>query len=139
MRLNQIKNEISKTRNEDLSLVLETKSNNIFKRMSSFFVNETSDERHLHPNVNLKAKSVKDYKDEIIEIADDKVEEITETISKNNDLFEMEEKSTVTEHQIDLINMDRQSEEIDEKVLEIPAFLRRQAKLDYTEIFRNYM
>ena len=52
---------------------------------------------------------------------------ISESISKNNDLFEIEEKSKSIEHQIDLINMDHKIDEIDEKVLEIPAFLRRQA------------
>ena len=43
------------------------------------------------------------------------------------DLFNSEEKNKSTDHQIDLVNLDQEPEEIDEKVLEIPAFLRRQA------------
>jgi hypothetical protein len=119
--------KISKTSNEDLILQQERKPNNIFKRMSSFFINEQIDEKHLHPNINLKKNIIEDDKNEDIEIAEDKVKEISETISKENDLFEIEEQSKIIEHQIDLINMDRETEEIDEKVLEIPAFLRRQA------------
>ena len=95
--------------------------------MSSFFINEKSDEKQLYPNISLKKKSMEDHKNEDIEIADEKVKEISETILNNSDLFNIEEKNKITEHQIDLIDIERQSEEIDEKVLEIPAFLRRQA------------
>ena len=38
-----------------------------------------------------------------------------------------EKQSKFKDHQIDLIDMDQQNQEIDEDVLEIPAFLRRQA------------
>ena len=95
--------------------------------MSSFFVNKETDEKYLHPNINQKKKLFEDDKNKEIEIVNDKENEISEKLSNNTDLFEIENKSTVTEHQIDLINMDQESEEIDEKVLEIPAFLRRQA------------
>ena len=124
---NLVQTTISTTANEDLISNIETKPINIFKRMSSFFVNDKSDEKHLHPNINLKKKLMEDDTKEDMEIADHKVSEISETISNNSDLFDIEEKNKITEHQIDLINMDRKAEEIDEKVLEIPAFLRRQA------------
>ena len=80
-----------------------------------------------YTNISLKKKLMEDHKNEDIEIADEKVKEISETILNNSDLFNIEEKNKITEHQIDLIDIERQSEEIDEKVLEIPAFLRRQA------------
>ena len=53
--------------------------------------------------------------------------QIQKNISKDNDLFSIEERNKFTDHQIDLIDMDQQSQQIDEEVLEIPAFLRRQA------------
>ena len=124
---NRIDAEISNAAYEDLNLDLEKEPNSIFKRMSSIFKSKKINESHLHPNISLKKKSMEDYNNEETKITEDKVKEISESISKNSDLFEVEEKNKITEHQIDLINMDRQSEEIDEKVLEIPAFLRRQA------------
>ena len=123
----RIEAEILKTNNKDLTFNPETKPINIFQRMTSFFVNEKSDEKHLHPNISLKKKSIENDEKEDIEIADEKVQEISKTISNSSDLFAIEEKNKITEHQIDLINMDRQAEEIDERMLEIPAFLRRQA------------
>ena len=122
-----IDTKISETTNEDINLDQETKPNNIFKRMSSFFVNEQLDEKHLHPNINLRKNVIEDDKNEDIEMYEDKLKENSEAISKENDLFEIEEQANNIEHQIDLINMDRETEDIDEKVLEIPAFLRRQA------------
>ncbi|MDC0093187.1 cell division protein FtsZ [Alphaproteobacteria bacterium] len=122
-----IENKVSKTPNEELNSDQETKHINIFKRVSSFFVNEQLDDKHLHPNIKLKNTFIEEDKNEYNEISEDKVKEISETIIKKNDLFEIEEKSSIIEHQIDLINIDREIEEIDEKVLEIPAFLRRQA------------
>ena len=145
IKINKLKdNEFliqTRTKSEDSNLnpkinpdnnISDKKSINIFKRISSFFVNKKSEENYLHPNINLKKKLIKnDLIDDIqvddLEVADYEVKEISETISKNNDLFEIEEKNKVTAHQIDLIDMDYQTEEIDEKVLEIPAFLRRQA------------
>ena len=67
------------------------------------------------------------------------MKEISETISNNSDLFEIEEKNKITEHQIDLISMDHKSEEIDEKVLRNTCIFKETSKLDYIEIFRNYM
>ena len=68
-------------------------------------------------------------KKEILENNEIQVDEdqIRETISKDSDLFSIEKQSDFKDHQIDLIDMDQQNQEIDEDVLEIPAFLRRQA------------
>jgi cell division protein FtsZ len=122
---NLIETDISKSENEDMDFKLDKKPSNIFRRMSSFFVNNETDEKYLHPNINQKNKSLEDDNNKDIEIVDYKENEISEKLSNNADLFES--KSTVTEHQIDLISLDQELEEIDEKVLEIPAFLRRQA------------
>ena len=43
------------------------------------------------------------------------------------DLFKNENQSAISSHQIDLANIEQENNDIDEKVLEIPAFLRRQA------------
>ena len=53
--------------------------------------------------------------------------EITDNQSKNFDLFNDKEKSVPVNHQIDLTEIEQETKDIDEKVLEIPAFLRRQA------------
>ena len=42
-------------------------------------------------------------------------------------MFNKEDKREHLNHQIDLTEIEQENEEIDEKVLEIPAFLRRQA------------
>ena len=134
--LNKIENNTLKTETDNSILTLETDQNNrqsnekpinVFKRISSFFINQKNDEENLHPNIIINKKTLNNDKSDNIEIADQDVKKMTQTISKNNDLFETEDKIRMTEHQIDLINIDHQIEEIDEKVLEIPAFLRRQA------------
>ncbi|MDC1356694.1 cell division protein FtsZ [Pseudomonadota bacterium] len=124
---NIIESDISKSENNDIDFILEKKPTNIFKRVSSFFVNKETDEKYLHPNINHKNKLFEDDKNKEIEIVNDKENEISEKLLNKTDFFEIENKSTVTEHQIDLISMDQELEDIDEKVLEIPAFLRRQA------------
>ena len=53
--------------------------------------------------------------------------EISESKSNNFDLFHNDDQTTIDKHQIDLTEIEREDEDIDEKVLEIPAFLRRQA------------
>ena len=53
--------------------------------------------------------------------------EISESKSNNFDLFHNEDQTIIDKHQIDLTEIEREDEDIDEKVLEIPAFLRRQA------------
>ena len=56
-----------------------------------------------------------------------KNDEVSENKSNNFDLFNNENQSSIDKHQIDLTEIEQEDEDIDEKVLEIPAFLRRQA------------
>ena len=51
----------------------------------------------------------------------------THNKASNFDLFNAEEPSENINHQIDLTKIEQENKEFDEKVLEIPAFLRRQA------------
>ena len=53
--------------------------------------------------------------------------EISENDTNNFDLFNNENQSTTNSHQVDLTEIEQEDKDIDEKVLEIPAFLRRQA------------
>ena len=53
--------------------------------------------------------------------------EIFENKNNNFDLFNNENQTSIDKHQIDLTEIEQEDEDIDEKVLEIPAFLRRQA------------
>ena len=54
-------------------------------------------------------------------------EEISINTDNNFDLFSSENQNTMNEHQINLTDIEQETRDIDEKVLEIPAFLRRQA------------
>ena len=56
-----------------------------------------------------------------------KNDEVYKSENNNFDLFQNENQTTNDKHQIDLTEIEREDEDIDEKVLEIPAFLRRQA------------
>ena len=47
--------------------------------------------------------------------------------SKSFDLFTHQNQGISENHQIDLTEIEQEDRQIDEKVLEIPAFLRRQA------------
>jgi cell division protein FtsZ len=85
--------------------------------LSAVFINETQ----IHPKINLKKEILENTETQINE------DQIQQTISKDSDLFSIEKQRKFTDHQIDLIDMDQQNQEIDEDVLEIPAFLRRQA------------
>ena len=53
--------------------------------------------------------------------------EVSENNTKNFDLFNNENQSVAIDHQIDITEIEHENKDIDEKVLEIPAFLRRQA------------
>ncbi len=107
--------------------LVSKESNSLFKKVSSFFINEIPKEKNLAEDL-----SIKNDLNEINKIIepngdDNKMKAILEKKSNYNDLFDKGEKYDISEHQIDLINIEQESEEIDEKVLEIPAFLRRQA------------
>jgi hypothetical protein len=45
----------------------------------------------------------------------------------NFDLFTNKDQIIVDDHQINLTDIEQEPKDVDEKVLEIPAFLRRQA------------
>ncbi|MDA9649680.1 cell division protein FtsZ [Alphaproteobacteria bacterium] len=128
--LNNTEHNNLKNKDENLNLILENvsdknvpkdKSKNLLKRLSTFFIDDKISETQIHPKINLKK--------EILENNEAKVDEdqIQQTMSKDSDLFSIEKQSKFTDHQIDLIDLDQQNHEIDEDVLEIPAFLRRQA------------
>jgi cell division protein FtsZ len=128
--LNNTEDNNLKNKEENLNLILETisdknvpqdKPKNLLKRLSAFFVDDKINETQIHPKINLKKEILENNETQVDE------DQIQQTISKDNDLFSIEKKSKFTDHQIDLIDMDQQNQEIDEDVLEIPAFLRRQA------------
>ena len=126
----------------------QTKSQSIFNRVSSFFVKDKASSIKLDPNIkltndlvkekkfneknensSLDTRNQKSHKDETNEILfdHDKNLDTSKTNSKNFDLFNIENQNTTKDYQIDLTEIEQENKEIDEKVLEIPAFLRRQA------------
>jgi cell division protein FtsZ len=128
--LNNTEDNNLKNKDENLNLILETisdknvskdKPKNLLKRLSTFFIDEKINETHVHPKVNLEKKIIENKEVQVDE------DQIKKTISEDSDLFNIKEQSKFTDHQIDLIDMDQQNQEINEDVLEIPAFLRRQA------------
>ena len=128
--LNNTEDNNLKNKEENLNLILDTisdnnvsqdKPKNLLKRLSTFFVDDKINETQIHPKINLKKEILENNETQVDE------DQIRQTISKDSDLFSIEKQSKFTDHQIDLIDMDQQNQEIDEDVLEIPAFLRRQA------------
>ncbi len=109
------------------NMELNNKSNNIFKKLSSFFVEDKVEENKLEPN--LSSKKEKHLKDTINKNSSSTpyTENNLKDIEENNNVFKQETVNREPDHQIDLIKFDQEDDEIDEKVLEIPAFLRRQA------------
>ncbi len=147
----------SEIKNDELKSIFENKPDNqytqsktqsIFNRMSSFFVKDKTNDLKLDPNLKLTNDLIKEEdfnekgEDSSFDISvqksqnnetnemlfnQDKNLETSENSSNNLDLFNSERKSIVKNHQIDLTEIEQEDKEIDEKVLEIPAFLRRQA------------
>ena len=120
---------------EELNNILDHKPNNqftepkpktLFNRFSSFFSNEKPDEKKLEPSLNIKNETLSEEKISNLSI---KEENITEMSAKTNnfDLFSNKDETMLDNHQINLIEIEQEPKEVDEKVLEIPAFLRRQA------------
>jgi cell division protein FtsZ len=128
--LNNTEDNNLKNKEENLNLIRDTISDNnvsqdkpksLLKRLSTFFVDDKINETQIHPKINLKKEILENNETQVNE------DQIQQTISKDSDLFSIEKQNKFTDHQIDLIDMDQQNQEIDEDVLEIPAFLRRQA------------
>ena len=120
---------------EELKSILENKpknelteknSKNLFRRFSSFFGVNNDQEISSGPDMKIKDKieiidsnSNKDFEEKL---------SITE-LPKPSESFDLfEEKNDAKENDlVNLIDLEQENKEIDEKVLEIPAFLRRQA------------
>jgi cell division protein FtsZ len=107
--------------------IVNRESNNLFKKVSSFFISEKLEEKNSTEDVAIKNNLTEISKKTESGGVDNEIEEILDKKSNYDDLFNKEEKKETSEHQIDLINIEQETDEIDEKVLEIPAFLRRQA------------
>ncbi len=126
----------------------ESKPQSLFNRVSSFFGNDKTKDIKLEPNLNKEKNIFPDTelsnvnRNFDIRLNNEKVEtektdsgqsdlnknvEVTENQSKNFDLFSKEDQNLSTNHQIDLTEIEQENKDVDEKVLEIPAFLRRQA------------
>ena len=143
--------------NEELKSIFDNKPENQFtqskpqsllNRVSSFFGKNEINNIKLDPNLNLQKDQIVEKELEKIKVISNsnqedqnlqnkhkneinfdlnKNNEISESKSNNFDLFHNEDQTIIDKHQIDLTEIELEDEDIDEKVLEIPAFLRRQA------------
>ncbi len=106
----------------------ETKPKSLFNRFSSFFINEKTEEIKLEPSLDIESSNSIEEKilDTSINLDHQNSKEIL-TKTDNFDLFDSKEPTIFADHQINLTEIEQETKEIDEKVLEIPAFLRRQA------------
>ena len=103
---------------------------NILKRLSTFFKNENINEIKVEPNFKNTSKINDEFsnKKEINETEFDKIKDSNNFNElKNEDLFKPQKEENISEQQISLIGIEQNEEDIDENILEIPAFLRRQA------------
>ena len=124
-------------KNEELDKVINQKPKNqftvakpktLFNRFSSFFINEKTDEIKLEPS--LSTENVTSVEEKILDTSLNIDHQNSKEIfskSDNFDLFESKDENIFQDHQINLTEIEQDVKEIDEKVLEIPAFLRRQA------------
>jgi len=121
----------------------ETKPKTLFNRVSSFFGNNKNSELKIEPNfkdeenilqnkelshddinsesISLNPKSQSDDIEKMDFDIDENIKEIDEK-SKNFDLFNNKNHDESINHQIDLADIEQENKEVDEKVLEIPAF-----------------
>ena len=108
-KINDIKLEPNLNHDKELSinkdLIEEVKQPEIFLQEENL-QNEKSNEEHFELN---------------------KVVKTTENQFDSLDLFNNQAPNVSDNHQIDLTEIEQENKDIDEKVLEIPAFLRRQA------------
>ena len=126
----------------------QSKPQTLLNRVSSLFGSKKTNDIKLEPNLNQEKEMLinedlsEDVKQQEILLKDDKVQneksddkyfelnkvaKTTENNSDDLDLFNSEPQSVSINHQIDLTDIEQQNKDVDEKVLEIPAFLRRQA------------
>ena len=126
-KTDQLKDIIYSKPNNDLTI---NKPKTILKRLSTFFNKEDIQEDKIDPNL----KDISKLNHELINtksLDSNKFENKKNTIEldkvNNDDLFKGYEDAIISDQQINLIGIDQKEEDIDENVLEIPAFLRRQA------------
>ncbi len=143
--------------NDELKSIFKNKPDNqftqpkpqsLFNRVSSFFSKDKTSEIKLDPDLRLQKdiilekeldetnkkfevdsndqKSQKSFINET-HLNLNKNVEISENNTNNFDLFDNKNHSSTNRHQIDLTEIEQENKDVDEKVLEIPAFLRRQA------------
>ena len=105
----------------------ETKSKTLFNRFSSFFINDKSEEIKLEPSLKGENKPIYEKKLADMNVDQQDKEEISIKTDNNFDLFSSENQDTIDKHQINLTEIEQETKDVDETVLEIPAFLRRQA------------
>ncbi len=126
----------------------QSKPQSLLNRVSSFFSNNKTTEIKLEPNLNAQddifqkkelaevnknsdfilheTKLENDKTEKLHFDLDQNIKEIDDE-TKSIDLFTHQNQSLSENHQIDLTEIEQEDRQIDEKVLEIPAFLRRQA------------
>jgi hypothetical protein len=125
--INELGDIIDKKPNHNLT---SNRPENILKRLSTFFKNENINEIKVEPNFKDTSR-VNDEFSNKKEINETKFDNIKDTNDfkelKNEDLFKPQKEESISEQQISLIGIEPNEEDIDENILEIPAFLRRQA------------
>ena len=121
---------------EELNHVLDQKPNNqftetkpktLFNRFSSFFSNEKSEEIKLEPSLIIDSEVTHEEKISNLNIDQKNNIDLATKTENNFDLFTNKDQITVDDYQINLTDIEQEPKDVDEKVLEIPAFLRRQA------------
>ena len=106
----------------------EKKPENILKRLSTFFNNNKIEEQKVEPNIaNSKFDSINQNKKSVEDLTYDEIQNIELKSENSEDLFNQYKNNDISKHQINLIDIEQNKEGIDENILEIPAFLRRQA------------
>jgi hypothetical protein len=106
------------------------KPKNILKRLSAFLKKDNIDEIKVEPNLKSTSKInnelTNEEKTNKIKFDHMKKSNVFDEL-RNEDLFKPQKDEINSDQQIDLIGIEQNEEDIDENVLEIPAFLRRQA------------
>ena len=106
----------------------EKKPENILKRLSTFFNNSKIEEQKVEPNIaNSKFDSINQNTKSVEDLTYDESQNIELKNENSEDLFNQNKNNNISKHQINLIDIEQNKDGIDENILEIPAFLRRQA------------
>ena len=128
-------NHLLEQKDEELKSILlekpqneltEKKPKNFFNRFSSFFSSRDEKKIPSIPSTKLEDKREKTNidisKKSILSMSNTETHEHFESF----DLFKEENQAKANDHD-NLIDLEQETKEIDDKILEIPAFLRRQA------------